>query len=128
MKMFHSWVLRGALAHNKQEVRAAWTTLHNEKLHNLYSSPNTITLIKSRMMRWAAPHAVRMAEMRNAHKNFIGKPEGERSPGNSRRRLEDNIKIDLREMEWDGVNWIHLAQDRYRWWDLVNMVMNLRVP
>jgi hypothetical protein len=54
--------------------------------------------------------------------------EGKRPPGRPRRRWVDNIKMDLREIGWDGMDWIDLAQDRDRWRVLVNMVMNLRVP
>jgi hypothetical protein len=58
----------------------------------------------------------------------VGKPEVKRPLGRPRRRWVDNIKIDLREIEWDGVEWIELAQDRDQWGALVNMVMNLWVP
>jgi hypothetical protein len=59
---------------------------------------------------------------------LVGRPEGRRPLGRSRRRWEDNIKIDLREIGFGDVDWIHLAQDRDRWRALVNTVMNLRVP
>jgi hypothetical protein len=58
----------------------------------------------------------------------VGKPEGKRPLGRPRRRCVDNIKIDLLELGWGGVDWIGLAQDRYNWRALVNAVMNLRVP
>jgi hypothetical protein len=58
----------------------------------------------------------------------VGKPEGKRPLGRPRRRWEDNIKMDLQVAGGDGMDWIELAQDRYRWWTLVNAVMNLRVP
>jgi hypothetical protein len=58
---------------------------------------------------------------------FGGKPEGKRPLERPRRRWEDGIKMDLGEIGWRGVEWIHLAQDRDRWWALVNTVMNLRV-
>jgi hypothetical protein len=58
----------------------------------------------------------------------VGKPEGKGPPGRQRRRWVDNIKMDLREVGWDGMDWIELAQDSYRWRALVNAVMNLRVP
>jgi hypothetical protein len=61
-------------------------------------------------------------------KNLIGKPEGKRPRGRRRCGSEDNIKMDLREIGWKVVDWIHLAQDRSRWRALVNTVMNLRVP
>jgi hypothetical protein len=57
----------------------------------------------------------------------MGKPEGKRSLGRPRRRWEDEIKMDLREIDWRGVEWIHPAQDRNRWRAVVNAVMNLRV-
>jgi hypothetical protein len=65
---------------------------------------------------------------RNAYRILVGKPEGRRSLGRPRYRLVDNIKMDLREIEWDGRNWIDLAEDRDQWRALVNTVMNLQVP
>jgi hypothetical protein len=58
----------------------------------------------------------------------VGKPEGRRPLGRPRRRWVDNIKIDLREIGWDGMYWIDLAQDKEKWRALVNTAMNLRVP
>jgi hypothetical protein len=69
-----------------------------------------------------------MGETRNAYKIWVGKPEGKRPLGRPRRRWVDNIKVDLREIGWDGRDWIELAQDRDHWRALVNTVMNLRVP
>jgi hypothetical protein len=97
--------------------------LHTEELHNLYSSPNIIRMIKPRRMRWAG-HVARMGEKRNAYRILVGKPEGRRPLGRPRRRWVDNIKIDLREIGWNGVDWIDLAQDRDHWRALVNTVMN----
>jgi hypothetical protein len=62
-----------------------------------------------------------MGEMRNAYKIFVGKSEGKRPPGIPRRRWEDDIRMDLRKIEWEGVGWMHLAQDRYQWRGLINM-------
>jgi hypothetical protein len=76
-------------------------------------------------MRWAG-HLARMGEKRNAYRILVGKPEGKRPLGRPRRRWVDNIKMDLREIGWDGMDWIGLAQDRDQWRALVNMVMNLR--
>jgi hypothetical protein len=78
-------------------------------------------------MRWAG-HVARRGETRNAYRILVGKPEGKRSLGRPRRRWVDNIKMDLGEIGWDGVDWIELAQDRDQWRALVNTVMNLRVP
>jgi hypothetical protein len=58
----------------------------------------------------------------------VGKPEGKRSLGRPRRKWANNIKMDLRDMGWDGMDWIHLAQERDQWRALVNTMMNLRVP
>jgi hypothetical protein len=69
-----------------------------------------------------------MGEVRGAYNILVGRPEGRRPLGRPRRRWEDNIKMDLREIGFGDVDWIHWAQDRDRWWALVNMVMNLRVP
>jgi hypothetical protein len=101
--------------------------MHNEELHNLYSSPNIIITIKSRRMRWTR-HVARKGEKRNAYRLLVRKPIGKRPLGRRRRRWVDNIKIDLREIRWNGIDWIDLAQDRGQWRALVKTVMNLRVP
>jgi hypothetical protein len=69
-----------------------------------------------------------MREKRNAYRILVGKPEGNRPLGRPRCRRGDSIKIDHREIGWDGMDWISLAQDRDQWKALVNTVMNLRVP
>jgi hypothetical protein len=86
--------------------------LHNDELHRLYSSPN-VRMIKSRI-RWAG-HVARMREGRGVYRVLVGRPEGKRPLGRRRRRLEDNIKMDLREIGIDGANWIQLAHDRIQW-------------
>ena len=70
----------------------------------------------------------RMGEGRVVHRVLIGKPEGKRPLGRPRRRWEDNMKVDLRGVGGGGGDWMELAQDRDRWWALVGMVRNLRVP
>jgi hypothetical protein len=67
-----------------------------------------------------------MREMRNAYNILVGRPEGKRPPGRPRLRWEDKIRMDLREIGWEGVGWIHLPQDRDQWWAPVNTLMNLR--
>jgi hypothetical protein len=69
-----------------------------------------------------------MGERRGAYRALMGKPVGRRPLGRPRYRWENNIKMDLREVGWGGMDWINLAHDRDRCWALVNMVMNLRVP
>jgi hypothetical protein len=78
-------------------------------------------------MRWAG-HVARIGEKRNVYRLLVRKPEGKRPLGRPRRRRIDNIKIDLLEIGLSVVDWIGLAQDRYRWRALVNAVPNLRVP
>jgi hypothetical protein len=95
-------------------------------LHGLYSSPSIVRVIKARRMRWAG-HVARKGEVRGAYNILVGNPEGRRPLGRTRRRWEDNIKMDLREIVCGDVDWIHWAQDRDRWRALVNTVMNLRV-
>jgi hypothetical protein len=103
-------ILHCLYKHQKRdEVTGDWRKLHKEELHRLYSSPSIIRMIKSRRMRWAG----------NAYRILVGRP---------RRRWVDNIKTDLRETGWDGMDWIDLAQDRDQWRALVNTVMNLRIP
>jgi hypothetical protein len=104
-----------------------WRKLHNEELHNFYSSASIIRIIKSRRMRWAG-HVARMGGKRNVYRLLVGKPEGKRPLGRPRRSWIDNIKMDLLEIVVSVVDWIGLTQDRYRWRALVNSVMNLRVP
>jgi hypothetical protein len=69
-----------------------------------------------------------MGEERVVYRVLVGKPEGKRPLGRTRRRWKDKIKMDLQEVGCGGVDWIGLAQDRDRWRANVNAVMNLRVP
>jgi hypothetical protein len=66
--------------------------------------------------------------MKNACNTSVGKPEGKRPLGRPRLRWKGNVKINLREIGWEGVDWIHLTQDKHQWRTLVNTVMSLRVP
>jgi hypothetical protein len=84
-------------------------------------------VIKPKRMRWTG-HIARKAERRGVCRVLVGKPEGKRPLVRPRRRWEDNIKIDLEEVDREGMDWIGLAQDRDRWRTLVSAVMNLRVP
>jgi hypothetical protein len=78
-------------------------------------------------MRWAR-HVAHMGQIRNAHSILVEKPEGKRPLGRTWHRCEDNIRMELRETGWEGVDWMHLTWDRNQWQALVNMVMNLCVP
>jgi hypothetical protein len=127
LRVFENRVLRRIFGPKRDEVTGEWRRLHNKELYAVYSSPNIIRVIKSRTLRWTG-HVARMGERRGAYRALVGKPEGRIPLGRPRRRLEDNIKMDLREVGWGGVDWIDLAQDRGRWRALVYTVMNLRVP
>jgi hypothetical protein len=82
-------------------------------------------MMKSRRMRWAG-HVARMGEKRNACRILVEKPQVKRPLGRPRRRWVDNIKMDLREIGWDGMDYIDVVQDRDQWRALVNTVMNLQ--
>ena len=88
-----------------------WRKLHNQELHSLYRSPIIVSAIKSRRLRWAG-HVARMEEDRSAFKILTGKTTGKRPLGRSRRRWEDNIRIDLKEIDINTKNWVDLDQDR----------------
>jgi hypothetical protein len=126
LRIFENSVLRKIFGPKREEDRS-WRKLHNDELHSLYSSPNIVRVIKSRRMRWAG-HVARMGEGRGIYRVLVGRPEGKRPLGRPRRRWEDNIKMDLREIGIYGANWIQLAQDRVQWRAFVNTVRNLRVP
>jgi hypothetical protein len=90
--VFENRVLRRIFVPKRHEVIGCWRKLHNEELHNLYSSLNTIRMIKSRKMRWAG-HVARIGEKRNAYKILVGKPEGRRPLRTPRCRWVGNINI-----------------------------------
>jgi len=109
-------VLRRIFVPKREEVIGIWRKISNEELHNLYSSPNVIRVIKSKTLKRAG-HVACMLEVINAYKNFKGKPKGKRPLRTPRRRWED------REIVWEDV-----AQIRDQWWALVNTLMNFLVP
>jgi hypothetical protein len=121
LRVFENRVLRKIFG-LKMEEDGSWRKLHNDKLHSLYSSPNIVTVINSRRIRWVG-HVARMGEGRGVYRVLVGRPEGKRPLGRPRRRWEDNIKMDLREVGIDGTNWIQLSHDRVQWRAYVNTVI-----
>jgi hypothetical protein len=97
LRVFENRVLRRIFGLKGLEMTGGWRKLHNEELHNLYSSTSIIRMIKSRSIRWAW-HVARRWEKRNEYRILVGKPEGKRPLGRPRRRWVDNIKMDLREI------------------------------
>ena len=88
--MFENEILRKLFGAKKDEITGETRKLHNSQLHALYSSPNIIRILKSRQLRWE--------QSRNSYRRLVGKPEGKRPSGRSRRRWEDNIKMDLKDL------------------------------
>jgi hypothetical protein len=126
LRVFENRVLRRIFGPERDED-ASWRKFLIDELHSLYSSLNIVRVIKSRRMRWAG-HVARMGEGSGVYRVLVGRPECKRPLGELRRRWEDNIKMNLREIGIDGSNWIRLAQDRVQWRAYVNTVVNLRVP
>jgi hypothetical protein len=110
LRVFDNRVLRRISISKRDKVTGEVRKLHNEKLHILYSSP-IMRQIKSRRMMWEG-HMARTGEDRKVYKVLVGKPEGKRPLGRPRRRWEDGIRMDLREISWGSVESIQLAQDR----------------
>jgi len=123
--VFENRVLRRVFGPKRDEVTGECRKLHKEELRDIYSLPNIVQVVKSRM-RWAG-HVACMGEGRGVHRVLVGKPEGKKPLGRPRRRWEDNIKMDLQEVGGDE-DCMELAQDRNRCRELVNTVMNFRVP
>jgi hypothetical protein len=105
----------------KDEVTGGWRELHNEEFPNFYSSPSIGTMMQSRRMRWPG-HG------EEGECILVGKPKVKRPLERPTRRWVDNIKMDRRQIGWDDMNWIVVAQVRDQWRDILNTVMNLRVP
>jgi hypothetical protein len=111
LRVFENRVLRRIFGPTRGEVTGEWRKLHNGELHNLYSSPDIIGQIKSSRMRWAG-HVARMREGRSVYRVLVGKTEGKRPLKRSRRRWEDGIKMDLREVGcgvWSGFTWLRIG-------------------
>jgi len=78
-------------------------------------------------MRWAG-YVAHIRKRRGVYRVLVGKPDGKRPLGRTRRRWEDNVKMYLREVVCGSMDWVELAQDRYKWQALMNAVMKFRIP
>jgi hypothetical protein len=94
LRVSENMVSRRIFGPKRDEVTGEWRRLHNEELNDLYSSPNTVLVIKWRRMRWAG-HVARVGEV---YRILVGKPEGKRPLGRPRRKCVDNIRMDLQEV------------------------------
>jgi len=104
-------VVRRIFGPKRDEVTGGWRKLHNEELNDLYSSPYIVRVIKSRRMRWAG-HVARMRERRGVYRVLVGKPEGKRTLGRSRRRWDGNIRWNFRKWDvgaWTGSSWLGIG-------------------
>jgi hypothetical protein len=101
--------------------------LHNEEHNDLYCSPSIVGVMKLRRVRWAG-YVSHMGERRGVYRVLVGTLERKRPLVRPRHRWDDNIKMDLQEVESGCMDWIELADDRDKWWALVNAVINLQVP
>jgi hypothetical protein len=113
LRVFENRVLKRIFGPKRDEVTGECRRLHNKELYALCSSPNIIRVIKSRRLRWAG-HVARMGKRKGACRALVGKPEGRRPLGRPRRRWEDNIKMDLREVGWGaytGLIWLRVGTD-----------------
>jgi hypothetical protein len=119
-------VLRRTFKPKTDEVTGDWRNIHTEELYSLYSSPN-IRMIKIKEYEICEACSMHGRSKRCVH-NFIGKPEERKSHMKPRCKWEDNIKVDLREVGREGVDWIYLAENMYRWRALVDLAVNLQVP
>jgi hypothetical protein len=108
LRLFENRLLRRIFGPKGGEVTGRRGKLHSEELHNLHNSLNIIKVIKSMRMRWMG-YVARIGELRNGYKILVLKSEGKRPLGRPRRRWEDNIKIDLKAIGFEVVDWIHLG-------------------
>jgi hypothetical protein len=108
LRVSENGVLRRIFGPKRDRVTGEWRKLHNQELHDLYSSPIIVRVMKSRRMRWAG-HVARIGERRDIYRVSVGKPEGKIPLGRPRRRWNDNIKMDLQDVGvWTVFSWLRV--------------------
>ena len=125
--MCENRVLRRIFGPKRDEVTREWRKLHNEELNELYSSPNIVRVMKSRKIRWAG-HVACMGERRGVYRVLVGNPEGKRPLWRPRRRLEDNIKMDLQDVGCGGYGLDRAGSVQGQVAGTCECGMNLQVP
>jgi len=112
LRVFENRVLWRVFGSKREKVTGEWRKLHKEELRDIYPFPNIVLVVKSRRMRWMR-HVARMGEGRGVHWVLVRKPEGKRPLVRPRRRWEDNIKMDLREVGGveTGLSWLRIGTD-----------------
>jgi hypothetical protein len=111
LRVFENRMLRRLFGHKRDDIMGEWQKLHIGELHNLYSSSDIISQIKSRRMRWTV-HVACVVEGRKVYRVLVGKPEGKRRLGRLRHRWEDGIRMDFREIDWgmwNGFTWLRIG-------------------
>jgi len=108
LRVFENMVLRRIFRPKRDEIKGEWGKLYNEKLNDLYPPSNIIWIIKSRRIR-RAEHVGGMEEMRGVYCVLVGKREGKGQIGRPTIKWEDNIKLDLQDVRWEGIDWIYLS-------------------
>jgi len=126
-RVFENRVLGRIFGPRRDKVAGEWRRLNNGELNDLYTSHNIVRVKKWKRMKWVG-NVARMGEESEVYRVLVGKPEGRRPLGRTRRRWVNNIRTDLQEEECVYLDWIGMFQDGDRWRTLVSVVMNLRVP
>ena len=111
----------------RDEVIEQWRRMHNAELYYLCPSPSIIWVIRSRRMGWAG-YVARIGSLRDEYRVLVGRPDRKIQLGRPRSRWKDNIKIDIEEVGWGGMDWFGLAQDRNSWRAIVNVVIKFGFP
>jgi hypothetical protein len=120
-------LLRNIFGPWRDEVTEGWRKLHNEELHNVFSPPSVITMVKSRSIKLEG-NISRTRGGKKACRLLVGKPKGRRPLVRQRCRCLGNIMTDHGGKGWNDVDWFDMVQDKNQWRDLQNIFMNLWGP